>query len=738
LSVRVLLVDPSQRGGIAAYTQLLARALQEEGVSVEVLGSRELGPTPPGLGVLRRLPSGPWGKPEGAGLRFYVGRVWLWLLSAREIAGQVRRLRPDIVHFQAPINRRFDHIFLRRLAGTARLVWTAHDVLPFEGTPRDKRRLRRIYRLVDEVIVHTEPARQAIHEFAGVDAHVVEHLVPPVEPTPQEDARRVLGLPVEERILSALGFVRGYKGYSLLADVWDALGDDAPLLFLLGEPDGTKGTRDVLERLAQSPRAIARPGYATERDLHLAVAASDALLLPYVTSSDSGLLHLARAYRVPVIASDAPQLAAAVRASKAGVVLPREVDSWKEAVQGALPASPPPGPPLSATARSHLAVYAGPVSPEAFHLAVYTDASEFGGAETALATLLGALARPYRVTIVANDRAVADRLADSRANAKVLLVPAVRGKRDVRAIWRLRREIRRLRPDIFQANLRHPWSCQYGLVAALLSRGSLVVAVEHYPVAASAALQRRLKRLVSRRLAAHVAVGERTARSIEALAGLPPGSVRTIHNGVPGGQVAPALRVTDGPLVAAAGRLADHKAFDVLLRALAEVEDASLVLAGDGPERAPLERLAHELGLGERVHFMGWSKDALPLLAAADVVALSSTSEGFPLVALEAMALGKPVVTTDAGSVSEAVSDGETGFVVPIGDAHALASGLRRLLDDPQLAHKLGTRGRERAEALFTPGRMAASFEALYAELKPVAAGGSEDAGEQSRKGGSD
>ena len=89
--MRVLLVDPSHRGGIAAYTQLLARALQEEAVSVEVLGSRELGPTSPGLAVLRRLPSGPWGKPEDAGLRFYADRAWLWLLSAREIAGQVRR-----------------------------------------------------------------------------------------------------------------------------------------------------------------------------------------------------------------------------------------------------------------------------------------------------------------------------------------------------------------------------------------------------------------------------------------------------------------------------------------------------------------------------------------------------------------------------------------------------------------------------------------------------------------------
>ena len=225
----------------------------------------------------------------------------------------------------------------------------------------------------------------------GVDAHVSIISFRRWSGRRREDARRALGLPAGARILSALGFVRGYKGYSLVADVWDALGNDAPILFLLGEPDGTSGSRDVLARIARNPRAIVRAGYATEEELHLAVAASDALLLPYVTSSDSGLLHLARAHGVPVIASDAPQLAAAVRASGAGVVLPREVGAWKEAVQGALPAAPRPGPPLSATAKSHLAVYAGAVSPDAFHLAVYTDASEFGGAERALATLLGAL-----------------------------------------------------------------------------------------------------------------------------------------------------------------------------------------------------------------------------------------------------------------------------------------------------------------------------------------------------------
>jgi glycosyltransferase involved in cell wall biosynthesis len=120
------------------------------------------------------------------------------------------------------------------------------------------------------------------------------------------------------------------------------------------------------------------------------------------------------------------------------------------------------------------------------------------------------------------------------------------------------------------------------------------------------------------------------------------------------------------------------------------------------------------------LHLTGWLDDARPFLAAADVVALSSENEGLPLVALEAMLLERPVVSTDAGSVSEAVVDGETGFVVPVGDTHALASALRRLIDDPDLRRAMGVRGRERALGHFSAERMAASFEALYSEIARV------------------
>jgi glycosyltransferase involved in cell wall biosynthesis len=272
-------------------------------------------------------------------------------------AAAVDLLRPDVIHFQAPFNRRFDPVLLRYLRRRVGLVWTAHDVLPHERTAADEQRFRRIYRTVDAVVIHVEPADDALRDLAGVEGTVIQHPTPlPVIDANAEEARAALALPQGERLLAAVGFVRAYKGYALLAEVWEQLGERAPLLLLMGE-QLAGAEHDVLSRLGRSPRTIMRLGYASERDLQLAVRAADALLLPYSAGSDSGVLHLARALGVPVIASDAPHLAASARATSAGVVVPRDADAWANAVIGPLP--PPPPPPASSReiGEAHLALY---------------------------------------------------------------------------------------------------------------------------------------------------------------------------------------------------------------------------------------------------------------------------------------------------------------------------------------------------------------------------------------------
>ena len=355
--LRVLIVDPSPRGGIALYTAMVAEGLAEAGAEATILASRGLEDGSDVVTVLRTLPIPVWGKPEGAGFGFYLRKVREWLASAATIRRTITRLSPDVVHFQATINRRWDARLLRRLSRGRPVIWTAHDVLPFETTDADRERFAAIYRAADRVIVHSAPAAAEVRALAGVHADIVEHPVPArVARVPAAEARERLGLADDGRLLAALGFIRAYKGYGLLADVWEQLGTGAPRLLLMGELL-SPSEQGVIDRLARHPRVELRLGYASDLDLQLAACAADALLLPYTIASDSGLVHLARAVGRPVLASDAPQLAASVTATASGAVVPRTVAAWSEAVTGPLP---PPSPALltpSGVGMAHLAVY---------------------------------------------------------------------------------------------------------------------------------------------------------------------------------------------------------------------------------------------------------------------------------------------------------------------------------------------------------------------------------------------
>jgi glycosyltransferase involved in cell wall biosynthesis len=719
---RVILVDPSPRGGIALYTSQLAKALRAAGVSAEILGSRKLGiSTPEEIPVSRLLPSDRWGRPKHAGLRFFFRRAITWFRSARTVERFVRRRKPDVVHFQAQINRRFDGRLLRRIARSLPVVWTAHDVLPFERTTRDEEWFAAIYRAVDAVVVHTSVAKEEVRSLAGVEATVIEHLSPTDgTESSRAEARRQLGLPAFERVFAALGFIRPYKGYGLLADVWERLGKHAPLLLVMGDLL-EESERPVVERLERTGRADVRLGYASDDELQLAISASDALLLPYASASESGLLHLALARGVPVIASDAPQLAEAVREHSAGVIVARHAKAWSAAVTGELPPPPPAPPQLSEVGDRHRRLYERVLEARtpplrSFRLVLYTDATTRGGAEQVLADLAGALDPMIDITVMGVDEKVVNWVAGHRKAATTCLVPPVRDKRDLRPVLAHWRALRALRPAVFHANLRIPWACQYGIAAALLVRGTKVVAVEHLPTPPTATLQRVLKRLTSRRLDAHVAVGDRTARELEAMIGLPDTSIRTIHNGVHWDEPASPVRPFAGRTIAAVGRLDEQKRFDLVLRALAGLADVSVVVVGDGPERKSLERLCDQLGLLDRVCFLGWVDDPAHVLGGVDALVLSSGYEAFPLVILEAMHAGLPVVATDVGSVREAVVSSETGIIVPPNDVNALTDAIREVLD-PAVAHRLGERARAIARRSFTAEEMARDYEFLYRRL---------------------
>ena len=179
----------------------------------------------------------------------------------------------------------------------------------------------------------------------------------------------------------------------------------------------------------------------------------------------------------------------------------------------------------------------------------------------------------------------------------------------------------------------------------------------------------------------------------------------------------PAAKHAGAPTAVHVSNFRPVKRVPWMVRAFARAvgdRDAHLTLIGDGPDQAEARAVASELGLCERVRFLGL-RDVLPaLLAPATAFLLSSSEESFGLSALEAMSCGTPVVATDVGGVSEVVEHGECGLLSPVDDLDAFASNLQSLLFNPARAERFGQRAREIAEACFGRQRLVAQYEAIY------------------------
>ena len=162
------------------------------------------------------------------------------------------------------------------------------------------------------------------------------------------------------------------------------------------------------------------------------------------------------------------------------------------------------------------------------------------------------------------------------------------------------------------------------------------------------------------------------------------------------------------------GRLTRQKALGVAIEAVARVPAAKLVVVGDGPERAELERLAAASEGASRVRFLGLRTrdETLRIVAGAEAGLLSSDWENLPHSAVEALSVGVPVVSTAVGGVPEVVTDGENGLLVPPGDPEALAAAIRRILDEPGLRDRLAAAAKPSVEAL--------SSDIVYGKLETL------------------
>jgi glycosyltransferase involved in cell wall biosynthesis len=351
--LRVLLVDVSDRGGIARYTDCLSGALRAEGVAVSLAAPKPRADH--GLALAHRR----WGADVSgmARQRLRLRRLAEIGPSALLLGRAVMRARSDVVHLQTEVVPPFDHVAVRAISRRVPVVITAHDPEPLEGGERALERQARRWRAADAVIIHGEGPRDLVERRApGVPVHVVPVDLPLGGPAVSRDhARRSLGLDGAPTAL-LLGLLRPYKGIDLLADAWPSVAARVPgaRLLLVGEPYACA----ELDRLVRSPGVALRPGFLAEDDFNLWAAAPDVLVLPYHRGSHSGVLHRAVATGTPVLAS--PSLADEVARTGAGRIVPMDGAAWADALVAALTGAPPPPPPVPtghATAIGTMAVY---------------------------------------------------------------------------------------------------------------------------------------------------------------------------------------------------------------------------------------------------------------------------------------------------------------------------------------------------------------------------------------------
>lgn len=371
---------------------------------------------------------------------------------------------------------------------------------------------------------------------------------------------------------------------------------------------------------------------------------------------------------------------------------------------------------------------------------------ELGGAQEFTLLTCGALDRArFDVHLVTGRGGILDveaaRIPDLGLHVVPDLVREIRPAADARATLALTRLFRRLRRESPGPLLAHTHSSKAGILGRLAARAAGARAAVHsihgfaFHDRQRPAVRRwyqTIERIVSPLTDAFT--GDSTAnleiaRSLGLLRGekpalfLPPGIDPSAYRPLEGdrARIRQELGVPiDAPLVGTLACLKPQKAPLDLVRVAARVihrmPEAHFFLAGDGELRPETEAEIARLGIGGRFHLLGWRRDVRELLAAADVIALTSLHEGLPRAILQALAAGKPVVASRVDGVPEAIIDGENGFLLEPRDLDGFAEKLILLLASPHRARAMGAAGAAGADA-FDWRRGLAALEELYGRL---------------------
>ncbi len=357
-------------------------------------------------------------------------------------------------------------------------------------------------------------------------------------------------------------------------------------------------------------------------------------------------------------------------------------------------------------------------------ICIVLDSLIRAGAERQAVLAIGELCRQgYDADLVYYNQAIDPYEINAGGKTRILYLPKRRTY--LRFLWKLTRFLRRGRYDVVHAFL--GGTTLYVSVAGRLARVPVVFGGirAEYDVKG---LIRVLHRICNRLLTGWIVNSNATVRSMLPGVGATPDRVHVVYNGIDPTAFASQLSAAEAKqklgipagisVVLIVARLTAQKNIHLFLEMAADVTasrpSARFVIAGDGELRSELEAYSRELRLSDRVLFLGNRADIPDILRAADVLTLTSHYEGMANTLLEAMAVGLPFVSTAYAGVEELVTHDREGLIVPLRDRAAMTGAVLRVLDDPDLAQRMGEAGRETVTKRFTIKAMGARMYSVY------------------------
>jgi glycosyltransferase involved in cell wall biosynthesis len=283
---------------------------------------------------------------------------------------------------------------------------------------------------------------------------------------------------------------------------------------------------------------------------------------------------------------------------------------------------------------------------------------------------------------------------------------AINPLQDVTALMALQKILREFQPNLVSAH-----SSKAGILGRLASKlyGVPCIFTAHGWAFTEGVPQplRNIYRFLEKTLAplaSQIICVSEHDRQLGVQAGMDAQKLVTIRNGMPDIPISSRAQAGEGQPVriATIARFDSQKDYATLLKACQPLTNVQLDLVGDGAQLAAMQDLAKNLGMSDRVNFLGFRSDVSSILAQAHIFTLISNWEGFPITTIEAMRAGLPVVVSDVGGAAEAVLEGQTGYGVARGDVSTLQQRLAALAADPSLRQSMGQAARQRYEAEFT------------------------------------